>query len=281
MSSEERIHVVIGDTQVRPGVPTAHLGWIGRYIVDQFAGRKGVRLIHLGDHWDFPSLSSYDRGKKAFEGRRYEDDVAAGNRGFDLLNRPLARYNAKRRRKWYPLSRDFILGNHEDRVTRACEDSAELDGALSLDHLNPKKWGWRVHEFKKPLVLDGVHYAHFFYHPKTGKPYGGENLHTRLKQIGHTFTMGHQQGAAYAMREVGRTRHHGLVLGSTYLHDERYLGPQTTAYWRGIVVCHRVRAGMYDPMFVSLEYLCQRYERKSLASFLKEVPQSPTNLCAR
>lgn len=82
-----KIHFVIGDTQVKEGVETKHLEWIGRYLVDQFAGQD-VTVVHLGDHWDMPSLSSYDVDKKSMEGRRYREDVLAGNRAFGLLNAP-------------------------------------------------------------------------------------------------------------------------------------------------------------------------------------------------
>jgi len=272
-TSKGRIHIVIGDTQVKAGVPTAHLSWIGQYVVDQFAGQDVV-LNHMGDHWDFPSLSSYDKGKKEMEGRRYLVDVNAGNDGFSLLNEPLADYNKRRRpqHQWWP-ERNLFLGNHENRVVRACEDDAQLDGILSLDHLNAKAWGWKVHPFLEPVTIDGICYAHYFYNPNTGRPYGGENLFNRLKTIGHSFTMGHQQGLQHAIRPVGKTRHHGLVIGSSYLHDEKYLGPQGTAYWRGIVVCHQVENGAYDAMFVSLDFLCRKYAKQTLADFMKTVPQ--------
>ena len=257
-----RIHVVIGDTQAKPGVPTAHLGWIGRYIVDQFSGTD-LAIVHLGDHWDMPSLSSYDVGKKAIEGRRYSADIEAGNAALRLLSDPITA--EMDRVKWRP-ERHLLLGNHEDRITRACNDVAHLDGKLSLDDLD--LCGWTKHAFLETLILDGVSYSHYFYHPNTGRPYSGENLYPRLKTIGRSFTMGHQQGLQYVLRPVGDTRHHGLVLGSSYLHDEDYLGPQGTAYWRGIVVCHQVENGQYDPMFVSLDYLCRRYEGQTLKSFL-------------
>jgi hypothetical protein len=269
--SNGRTHIVIGDTQIKPGVETAHLTWIGQYLVDQFAGQD-VSIIHIGDHADMPSLSSYDRGKKEMEGRRYKADIKAANRGFDLLCAPLAKYNAERRARdrWFP-DRHITLGNHEARISRACEDDAQLEGIVTLDDLNFAEHGWKVHKFLQPVVIDGVSYCHYFYNPQTGKPYGGQNLDTRLKTIGHTFTMGHQQGLKYSLREVGKTRHHGLVNGSCYLHDEKYLGPQSTAYWRGIVVKHQVEKGTYDPMFVSLDYLCRRYTRKTLATFMKEA----------
>jgi hypothetical protein len=264
------VHVVIPDTQAKPGVPTDHLAWIGHYIVDQFAGRPGVEIIHLGDHWDMASLSSYDKGKKAMEGRRYVEDVTAGNEAFAILNAPLNAYNATRaayhEARWRP-GLHLLRGNHEDRITRATENDAQLDGLLSLDQLESP--GWQVYDFLEPLWLDGVGYAHFWANPMTGRPHGGQAA-TRLKTIGHSFTMGHQQTLDYALRFVGGRSQHALICGACYLHDEDYKGPQGNAHWRGIVVCHQVEAGSYDPMMVSLDYLCRRYEGVRLAEFMAD-----------
>lgn len=259
------VHVVIPDTQVAPGVPTAHLRWIGQYIVDHFAGQPNVRIIHLGDHADMPSLSSYDKGKRAMEGRRYVEDIKAANAGFDELNQPLKDYNAHKRdmkeAQWWP-QRVMLLGNHEYRIVRATEMDAQLDGLLSVDSLNYRKHGWEVHDFLKPVFIDEVGYAHYWANPMSGRPYGGMAI-TRLKTIGHSFTMGHQQTLDYAVRFVqtreGYCSQHALVVGSCYLHDEDYKGFQGNAHWRGIVICHEVVKGSYTPMFVSLDYLARRY----------------------
>jgi hypothetical protein len=161
----------------------------------------------------------------------------------------------------------FLCGNHEARISRAVEDNAQLEDTLSLDDLNLSEYGWERHGFLEPVDIDGIIYSHYFYNPNTGRPYSSE-VHARLKTIGHSFTMGHQQGLQYGLRPVAGGRHHGLVVGTSYLHDEKYLGPQGNAYWRGIVVCHQVERGQYDPMMVSLDYLCRRYEGKTLAQFL-------------
>lgn len=259
-------HIVIPDTQAKPGVPTAHLTWIGRYIVDRFAGRDNIKVIHLGDHADMPSLSSYDKGRKSMEGRRYLDDIRAANDAWFQLNKPLIDYNAERaafkKKQWWP-ERDIILGNHEDRITRAAECDPQMDGFLSLDSLSYAELGWTVTPFLRPLFKDGIGYAHYWANPMTGKPYGGAAL-TRLKSLGHSFTMGHQQTLDYALRpsrdKDGRpAMHHGLVAGACYLHDEDYKGYQGNYHWRGIIVKHEVERGMYSPMFVSLDYLRRRY----------------------
>lgn len=267
-----RTHMMIPDTQVKPGVPLDHLAWIGQYILD----RKPDVIVHIGDHADMESLSSYDAGKASFEGRRYVADIEAANRAFDVLCKPLEDYNAHQRtvkHAQYLPERHITLGNHEHRITRAADDDPKLVGLLSLDDLNYRHHGWQVHNFLQPVCIDGVWYAHFWANPMSGRPYGG-NAAGRLKQIGHTFVMGHQQTLDYAVRFLPGTgaQQFGLVAGACYLHDEDYKGPQGNAHWRGLIMLHEVDGdGSADPMFVSLDYLCRRYEGVRLAKFTARV----------
>ena len=271
MKPTHSVHVVIPDTQAKAGVPTDHLHWIGQYIVDEFRDTN-VKIIHLGDHADMPSLSMYDKGKKSMEGRRYKEDIEAANFAWSVLESPLKKLNQTRARtrhkSWKP-ERYILLGNHEDRINRAVNSDAQLEDVISTNDLDYERSGWKVTPFLEILWLDGVAYSHYFYNPMTGKPLGG-NVEARLKSIGHSFTMGHQQTLAYGLRFVAGKSQHGLVAGSWYLHDEDYKGPQGNAHWRGIIVKHEVRDGSYDPMFVSLDYLCRRYEGVSLVQFMKK-----------
>ena len=107
-------HVFLPDCQVRPDEPTDHLEWAARWIGEKIGGKKNVTLVCAGDWWDMPSLSSYDRGKKAMEGRRYVEDVAAGNTAMQQFCTVL-RETAPR---WKPRL-VFLMGNHEDRIVRA------------------------------------------------------------------------------------------------------------------------------------------------------------------
>lgn len=260
-------HIVIPDTQVKPGVPIDHLGWIGRYVVEHFWGWPDVKLIHLGDHWDLPSLSSYDQGKRQMEGRRYSADVAAGNRGIEVLCHPLISRNAHKARQkekqWWPEAH-LLRGNHEDRIRRVLDLEPRLDGVVGFDQLEAP--GWTVHDFLEIVDLDGVWYSHYFYNPMTGRPYSG-TIDNRLKQVGHSFTMGHQQTYLPGMRYVGGKQQRALIAGACYLHDEDYKGPQGNAHWRGILVCHQVEDGAYNLMEVDLDYLCRRFEDVPLAEF--------------
>jgi hypothetical protein len=269
------IHVVIPDTQAKPGAPTDHLKWIGQYIVDQFHDQP-IKIIHLGDHADMPSLSSYDKGKKSMEGRRYLQDIEAANEAWQILNKPLNDFNLNRRKtrhaKWQP-ERHILLGNHEDRINRAVESDAQLEGVISTDDLIYAKTGWQVHPFLSPVFLDGVGYSHFWYNPMNGRPLGG-TAEGRLKTLGHSFTMGHQQTYLTAIRYVNDQQQRGLIAGACYLHDEDYKGPQGNHHWRGILIKHQVNNGAYDLMEVSLDYLCRRYEGMSLDRFIaKKYPR--------
>jgi hypothetical protein len=268
------IHVVIPDTQAKPDSPTDHLRWIGQYIVDQFHDQP-IKIIHLGDHADMPSLSSYDKGKKSMEGRRYTEDIKAANEAWLILNAPLNEFNLNRRKtrhaKWLP-ERHILLGNHEDRINRAVESDAQLEGVISTDDLIYAKTGWQVHPFLSPVFLDGVGYSHYWYNPMNGRPLGG-TAEGRLKTLGHSFTMGHQQTYLTAIRYVNDQQQRGLIAGACYLHDEDYKGPQGNHHWRGILIKHQVNNGAYDLMEVSLDYLCRRYEGVSLDRFIaKKYP---------
>lgn len=260
-------HVVIPDSQVKPDVPTDNLEWIGTYIAEELADRPHLSVIHLGDHADMPSLSSYDRpGSKQMEGRRYTDDIAAANAGFKRLSDPFAHVPAKRH---------ILLGNHEQRIQRAIDsDPVKLEGVLSYNDLDYKRLGWKVHDFLEVVFIDGVGYSHYYVTPMTGRPLGG-SANLQLGKLGHSAISGHQQtldiAIKYTRNDRGEMRSiHRIIAGAAYLHDEDYMGPQgNVAHWRGIIVLNEVRGGSFDPMFVSLDYLCRRYTGLTMAQYRK------------
>jgi hypothetical protein len=242
-------HLVIPDTQVGPDTPQEHFDWIGRAILEY----RPDTIIHLGDHWDMGSLSSY-AGRPELENRRYQADVESGNEAMQRLLTPLRAYN---KRKRYRPRKVFLFGNHEDRVDRAINENPIWERAIGYQDLNLE--GWETFPFKQPVEIDGILYCHYFYSVNSGRAYGG-TTHNKLKNIGLSFTMGHQQGLDYAMRQLpnGR-RQYGLVAGTCYLHDEDYRGPQANGEWRGIIVKNDVKAGEYDIMPLSLKYLKERF----------------------
>lgn len=267
---KSRKHIMLPDMQVTPDSPTDHLSWIGEYIVEQ----KPDVIVNIGDFADMESLSSYDKGKKCFEGRRYQSDVMAARNAMEVLMEPLKRYNAKQlqtKHKRYLPELYLTLGNHEYRINRAIESDAILDGTISVDDLGYEDFGWEVYPFLDMVEIDGITYSHYFCNQMNGRPVGGASMDTRLKNIGFSFTMGHQQILLTGIKSLNNgSRIRGAVCGSGYLHDEDYRGAQANSEWRGILVKHECRHGDYDLMEVSLDYLCRRYENIPLWKFMKK-----------
>ena len=251
-------HLVIPDTQVKEGVPTHNLEACGNYIVEK---RPDV-IVRIGDHFDMPSLSSYDFGKKAAEGRRVLKDIEAGQLGMEKLLAPLRALQAQQRmnkKKVYSPRLEFCLGNHEERIMRHVNNHPELEGSMGYEQLGLEAMGWTVNGFLKPVVIDGVAYAHYFYNPMSGRPYGG-NINNKINKIKGSFTMGHQQGFEMGTETTNTGRKiWGLVAGSFYLHDEEYKGYQANDHWRGLVMKHDVVDGDYSPCVVNMDYLLRKY----------------------
>lgn len=245
---EPRKHLVIPDVQAKPGVGLDHLDAAGNYIAEKCPDV----VVIIGDFYDFPSLSSWDKGKRSAEGRRYRDDLEAGHEALERLMVPIIKSGN------IP-EIHVTLGNHEHRIIRATDSDPTLYGTMGYEDLHFEKWGIKVHPFLEVVEIDGISYSHYFYNPNTGKPYAGSAL-TKLKNIGLSYVMGHQQGIDVAMRELpnGKTQH-GLVAGSFYQHDEIYRGPQANGHWNGIVMLHEVQDGQYDLMQISLDFLRRRY----------------------
>jgi len=252
-----RKHLVIPDTQIKPGVPLEHIDWIAKFAIE----KKPDVLVVIGDWADMPSLSSYDKGKKSFEGRTYRNDILAAN---DALQRFMAPIDAaskhtetSHRKRWKP-RKIVTLGNHEERINRAVELQRELEGLISTDDLFFKQWGFEVYPFLQPVVVDGVAYCHYFPSGVKGLPTNSARM--LLTKHHMSCFAGHLQGKdiAYGKRADG-TKITAIIAGSCYLHDEPYLGPQGNQHWRGVYMLHEVQGGQFDEMPVSLRFLQERY----------------------
>ena len=250
-------HLVIPDTQLRAQDDLKFLENIGHYIVD----KQPDVIVQIGDFADMPSLSSYDVGKKSFEGRRYKSDIEAAKNGMAVLLGPLNAYNDKQRRngkRQYHPRRVLTLGNHEDRISRAINSDPKLDGTLDLSDLGYEAAGWEVHPFLEVVVIDGVAYSHYFVTGVAGRP--ASTAAAQLNKKHMSCVAGHQQGrqSASAYRADGK-RITSIIAGSCYEHNEDYLGPQGNNHWRGVVMLHDVSDGEFDEMYVPLDYLRKKY----------------------
>ena len=248
--------LVVPDTQVKPGVDSSYLRTIGNYAVS----KKPDVIVHLGDHWDMPSLSSYDVGKKSFEGRRYLDDIAAGNTAMRTLLAPIEDHNAQQRRngkKQYKPRKVFLTGNHEQRIERAVNNDAKIEGVIGYKDLDLS--GWEVFDFLDVAVISGIAFSHYFITGIAGRPCSSAAVQLTKKHM--SCIAGHQQGLQIATGYRGDgTRLTSIIAGSCYEHNEDYMGPQGNRHWRGVLMLNEVNEdGEFDLLPVSLRYLQERY----------------------
>lgn len=249
--------LVIPDTQIRIQDDLDYLDHIGKYIVH----KQPDVVLQIGDFADMPSLSSYDYGKKAYEGRRYALDIEAAKKGMDTLLGPLTDYNNKQRKNGKKLYRPRLvltLGNHEDRINRAVNSDPKLDGFMDVSDLGYEGFGWEVHPFLAVVVIGGIAFSHYFVTGTAGRP--ASTAAAQLNKKHMSCVAGHQQGrqSASAYRADGK-RITAIIAGSCYEHDEDYLGPQGNNHWRGLIMLHDVLDGEFNEMYVNLDFLRYKY----------------------
>lgn len=254
---QTKTHLVLPDVQVKPGNDLTFLNNIGKYIVE----KKPDTVVCIGDFADMPSLSSYDVGKKSFEGRRYKADIDATHAAMVALLSPLWEFNTKAKkghRERYNPRLVLTLGNHEDRISRVVNGDPKLEGTIGLSDLRYEEFGWDVYPFLEPVVLDGICYSHYFVTGVAGRP--STTAQAQLAKQHMSCIAGHQQGLqiATAHRADGK-RLTSIIAGSCYEHDEDYLGFQGNRHWRGFLMLHEVNDGQFDLMPVSLNYINNKY----------------------
>jgi len=229
---------VIGDTQVKPKVAHA-LQAIAYDIVTV----KPRVVAHLGDHWDMPSLSSYDRGKLSHVGETYLADIKAGN---DAMNSfwDIIQWGMTNDPDW---ECTFVIleGNHEERIHRAKEEISSCYAGM-LDVIERDYTGWDiVGPFLQIIKINGICFSHYFPNSNSGRPIS--SINAVLSKRHRSCVQGHKQGIEQAEQlALDGTRIMGLCLGSCYYHNEKYKTPQDNCHFRGCAVLRDAFKGEWN-----------------------------------
>ena len=248
-------HFFVPDWQVMRGVRIDHIHAAGVYA----ALKKPDVIVLAGDMGDFPSCSYWDKADWDFGQRRYDHDMNALEHVLQVFLAPIIAESEKT--GWVPYIL-VTLGNHEDRVDRALRSAkmARFTGAIEHPADLYRRYGIEVFPFLDPVMIDGIAYSHYFPNPMTGRPLGGM-MQTRLKNVGFSFTMGHQQVLDVGNRTLGNgQKQRGAVAGAFYMHDEGYRSGPANLHWRGILVKNEVDGfGDYSLMDVNIQYLLREH----------------------
>ena len=248
-------HLYIPDTQVKRGVPTEHIQAAGELIID----RKPDVVIVGGDWWDFPSLNTHTPKERiCYDHRSYMEDFVAGLYALTILLEPINTHNEKRRKnkeKQYRPRMVFTLGNHEYRAERLLEQQPMLSGAIPRVEDEIAHLGFEVHEYKQPVVIDGVTYCHNCPQPNAAGCVS--RAHLIMNKRHASWTVGHTPGLDYFV-SPHEPRIQCLVTGSFYMHDEDFK-KGSNDHHRGLVYKRHVHNGTYDPEFISIRGLLEDY----------------------
>src|SRR3990167_6907463 len=207
--------LVIPDAHVKPGVKNDRFRWLGKFILDN----RPDKIVCLGDFGDLSSLSSYDIGKRCFEGRRYKDDVKAVIVAQEVLFSSIRAYNEEARRlheKTYKPNLYMLLGNHENRINRANNNDSKLEGTIGVEDLKYKEFGWKVSGYLDVVHIDGIAFSHYFTSGVMDKPISGVTpaRNILLKNSGASCIQGHQHILdVHTMNLINGLRVWGIVAG--------------------------------------------------------------------
>jgi hypothetical protein len=249
--------LVIGDAHAKPGESNRRFTWLGRLIMDVWAECDGgLTVVCIGDLADMESLSSYDVGKRSFEGRRYRKDIDAAIDAQEKMFAEISDY-ARKDIRWV-----YTEGNHEHRISRATNDHPALEGLISLDDLRLEEFGWEVYRFKEVAEAHGIGFSHYFASGVMGRAISGVNIGRSLvtkclKSVvqGHSHLWNH-----YLLTNVTGERLNGLSCGCYFEHDEEYASSANKMFWRGIAVLRDAHQGEYDLEQWSMARIRRKYD---------------------
>ena len=248
-------YIVIPDQHAHPDHNNDRADWLSQLILDV----KPDVVVNLGDAADMASLSSYDKGKRAFHGRSYKKDIESHLDFQERMWGPV-----KARKKKMPLT-VVLEGNHEHRIERALDLSPELAGTIGFRDYDFDSYYDEVVRYDGGtpgiIELDGILFAHYFITGVSGRPISGDRAGSMLlDKIGASAIAGHLHTFDYATRTNinGRARN-GLIAGCYQDYNPEWAGNIGNLWRSGVVVLHNVEDGNFDIEWVSIKRMKETY----------------------
>lgn len=244
----------IPDPHATYGVSNKRFEKLGKLILD----RKPDNIICAGDWAEMESLSSYDKGKKVFEGKRYVHDIEAAVEAQELTFGPLNAYNAQKRKnkeKQYLPRKVMCLGNHDEgRTNKVLQLSPEYEGLISMDLLRYQDFWDDVVPFMKNITVNGILYSHYFPSGVMGNPFG--SARAMLNKLHMSCIAGHMHLLDIARQTRGDGKKLTAVIGGCFFEHTPYYASGTAHLWdRGLIMLNNVNDGEFDLEWISFDQL--------------------------
>jgi hypothetical protein len=248
-------YIIIPDPHAHADHNNDRADWLAQLIIDE----KPDVVVNLGDQYDMPSLSSYDKGKRDFQGKSYKKDIDAGREFSERLWEPV-----KARKKKMPHT-IVLEGNHEHRIERGLDLSPELSGTIGFKDYGFEDYYDEIirYEGGTPGVieLDGILFAHYFITGVSGRPISGERpAHMLIDKTGTSCIAGHLHTLDYATRtNVAGVTRSGLIAGCFHDYIPDWAGHIGNLWRPGVAILNDVENGNYDLEWVSIKRLKEAY----------------------
>lgn len=253
-----RKYIIVPDPHAHKDHNNNRADWIGKLILDE----KPDEVINMGDTFDMPSLSSFDKGKASFHGASYEADIESGIEFLDRMWRPVRKAKKKKPKSV------FLEGNHEHRLLKVLEQHSELSGS---------KYGigykdYQLDDYHNVVIpykgmtpgiyqSDGISFAHFMVSGLMGRPIGGDHHAASLLSKNYSScVVSHSHTVDWAVRSTtSGQKIMGLVAGVYQDYESDWAGACNSLWWAGAIILREVENGVFDPQFISIEALRKEY----------------------
>ena len=256
--------LAIGDSHVSPEKSNERFGWLGQYIVDT----KPDIIAQLGDFLSLESLSHWDKNKRLLmEGRRYRNDIEAGQDALTRLYQPIREYYSmcrRMKRKTYWPELVWIMGNHEEWVPKYLETHPELDMDIDLiDDLQLYTYDRNVTvvPYGRWELIDNVAFTHAPIMANGRPVQGSMAMASALSLFHHSVVFGHLHHLEFSCtnRHGRQCLQQALSAGCFFEGTFSYCETANNKFWRGVVMIETRGDGSFDFETISLDKLREMY----------------------
>jgi len=253
--------LVIGDCHIDDEQELDRFDILSSLIVDT---KPEIILIN-GDFLTLNCLSAWDKNKrKKMEGKRYSNEIDAGNEALDRLFAGIKAYNKGKKRnktKQYKPVIVYTEGNHEDRLERYLDTDPTFDGMVGVERdLKLKERGIEFIRYREYFYHMGVGFTHIPFNKVA--PISGVDITRKAQMVtvssvvfGHT----HEQHLSHVHKEGMDHLQDTYNTGCFFDKKEDYVHGRVTNYWRGVTILHHWKEGRFDVESFSLGRLERLY----------------------
>jgi predicted MPP superfamily phosphohydrolase len=231
--------LVVPDAHVSPDQSLKRFELLNKLILD----KQPDNIIFMGDFVTLESLSNWDLNRAGImEGRRYHEDVEAGRKALELTLKSV--------KGVYSPKIVFLMGNHEERLSRYVETKPELSDHLNIEvDLQLKYLGVDIIiPYREYYTINGVDFTHAPMNAANQACSGKFAIHRASEMTNNSLIFAH----THRKEGVNFYRHGAddivqvMMCGAFFEHTDSYALGSLQHYWRGCIILNHWKHGRFD-----------------------------------